>query len=96
MKRELPGPSRIICPCTKCSRPTWYWYGLLGQRQVSDLGIIQRTDMRSNARNQGGYVNGSSDHDHLLPMSQHAHDGRELYLFSHSKKTLQLEETAEA
>jgi hypothetical protein len=29
-------------------------------------------------------------------MSQHAHDGRELYLFSHSKKILQLGETAEA
>jgi hypothetical protein len=45
---------------------------------------------------KGYYSDGTCARDHLLPMSQQAHDGREDYLFSHSKRILQLGETVEA
>ena len=52
--------------------------------QEGDFGALHRFDIPRHASDQRGYVDGASARNHLLPMSEHAPDGRETKLVCHS------------
>ena len=64
--------------------------------QEGDFSALHRFNIPRHTSDQRGYVDGASARNHLLPMREHAPDGRKANLVHHSIQTLQLRQAAEA